>query len=571
MDGKYINKNRYKSISRSNKEKRDIKIEKSVREKAKINIKTKNNKLVHKTKIKSDKTEVKKIYKEENTILKLVKITFSVLLLVGIGYLSKILVLNENAPLKEVFSSKEEISNLENEYSFKIGVASLGEKDILKNNNIIVNEVVKSTMLPLIKVDSEYNIEYVILESVEKVSNTEYLLKLKENVGVTVDDVVTTINIIKGIGDNNPYYNNISNIDKIVIENEKIKIVLKNIDPYYIYRLNIPIYSSSNFNENNLFKITNESITNQSISFLKNDNANLNNLSSVTINEYNDTDKMVSEFVNGNIDMFLTSSYSVMQMLGKYEYNIKKVRSGETIFLLGNTDSVIFKQEEIRKAIAFSINKEDVIKSLEAVYADPIDIPYIYSSNKYKYDITGAENLLIANSWKKSGGVYQKNIEGQNVTATLTLIVNINDTIKVNVAEKIKEMAQNIGIRINIEKYTTEEMQKKVENKEYDLVLSTLSLNENLDITFLKKYININEETNNIFLEIENSDINNLKDNSQKLMDYISSKVLAIGIFANNINIVYQKYINGFEENLEYMNIFKNFKNIGKVVKQENE
>ena len=39
--------------------------------------------------------------------------------------------------------------------------------------------------------------------------------------------------------------------------------------------------------------------------------------------------------------MFTASSDSIMQLIGKREYNVKKYRDGETVFLLGNKDSAL--------------------------------------------------------------------------------------------------------------------------------------------------------------------------------------------------------------------------------------
>ena len=53
--------------------------------------------------------------------------------------------------------------------------------------------------------------------------------------------------------------------------------------------------------------------------------------------------------------------------------------------------------------------------------------------------------------------------------------------------------------------------------------------------------------------------------NIQNLEYVLSNEVACIGIYARNINLVYQKYISGFD-NINYMKIFDNINNIGKII-----
>ena len=45
----------------------------------------------------------------------------------------------------------------------------------------------------------------------------------------------------------------------------------------------------------------------------------------------------------------------------------------------------------------------------------------------------------------------------------------------------------------------------------------------------------------------------------------LSDEVACIGIYARNINLVYQKYIYGFND-INYMSIFNDINNIGKII-----
>ena len=199
-------------------------------------------------------------------------------------------------------------------------------------------------------------------------------------------------------------------------------------------------------------------------------------------------------------------------------------------------------------------------------FIEVIDLPFLYSTIKYKYDVVGAQNIMNSNGWNKNGyGIYEKYENGNYIGATLRLLVNEQDTNKVNIANNIKNMAQNVGINIEIETLSQENISQKVESGDYDIVLASVYLNETPNISFLKNYLNINEETDQAFLQVENSNAEDLPQNIQNLEYVLSNEVACIGIYARNINLVYQKYISGFD-NINYMKIFYNINNIGKII-----
>ena len=118
-----------------------------------------------------------------------------------------------------------------------------------------------------------------------------------------------------------------------------------------------------------------------SVSLVK--NSSKSSLGVISLTNYENTDDMVDNFRNGNIDMFTASSDSIMQLIGKREYNVKKYRDGETVFLLGNKDSALYKKKEVRQAIAYAINRDEIVKNVDMKFSEVIDIPYIYSDIKY--------------------------------------------------------------------------------------------------------------------------------------------------------------------------------------------
>ena len=475
MSAKIIDSHRYKKISRkelenkkkSNKIRYSTKTKKSndlTYKREKLSKIKQKNKLNNTVTLKMDKDNEKIKYKKNKiyipTIFKVLVIIVAVFL---IGIISRKIVNFENMDILNVFSNKEKDVKLEKDYALRLGISKLDTTDVSKTRNIILNELYLNSTLRLLEINKDYTINYMSASKIEKISNKEYLVYLNEEYDLTYEDLNQAINKIKSAGETNSYYKNVANIKEITKENDYIRILLNNEDPYYVYKLDFPINIDSSSLD---FKVQNVSDSMISFNRLKSNS----NIKSITLTNYSDTDDMVADFRDDKIDMFFASSDGIMQMIGKHEYNIKKYRDGENIFLFGNKDSNVFKLKEIRKALVYSLKREDIIKEINNSFSELIDLPFIYSEIKYKYDIYGAENELLSNGWKKENGIYTKNIDGKSIKAELNILVNEEDSTKTQIANLIKEMAQNVGIKINVNIAKSKDFTTKLTNKEYDII-----------------------------------------------------------------------------------------------------
>ena len=496
------------------------------------------------------------------------KISFAIIGIVVIGFISKKIVKFENMPLISVFSNKENKKELQKEYNLKLGITKLDTTDMLKSRNIVLDELSLLSNARLVEINKDYTINYLAAEKIEKINNKDYIVYLNKEYNLSVDDIKSGIEKLKSLGEESPYYKNIINISSVeeIEKNKSFKISLQNDDPYYIYKLDFPIEVQNN-KDNEGVKYSVQSKTDSALTLNKNKSGT--SLSTISLNNYQDSDDMVADFRDDKIDMFFASSDLTMQLIGKHEYNVKKYRDGENIFLFGNKDSKLFGLKEVRKALAYSLKREDIIKEVNKSFSELIDLPFIYSQVKYKYDIYGAENELLASGWKKKNGVYTKVIDGESRNLELNLIVKETDETKKKIASLLKEMAQNIGIKINVNILKEKEFNEKMQNKDYDIIIADVFVNQYPDIEFLKEYVNINDVTNNAFSKVyESNSVEELTSSISSLEETLSSEVACIGILARNSNLVYQKYISGFEYT-NYLKLFTDLENIGKIIEEK--
>lgn len=562
MSANIINSHRYKKTTRkkANENKERIKAsQKYKREKLKYS-KAKNKEQLMKNDLNdnvhnSDKRKKNnKKYKSSNFF----KILALIACIAIIAIISRIIVKKENQPVVQADFNTDKKVILVQDYDLKIGMSKLDSLDYLTSKNIILNELVSNLSNKLISINKDYSINYIVAKSIQKVNNKQYFIELDTKYNIKTQDIENTIKEIKNAGDKNIYYNYITNIDNIEDQGKnEFSITLKEEDPYFIYSLSFPIVNSGNDYPYDIKKENNNSVL-----FTRKNSSST--LKSIQFTSYSDIDNLIEDFKNSKIDMFTASSDSIMQLIGKYDYNVKKYRDGQNIFLLGNKDSKIFSQKEVRQALLYSLNREEIVKKINPTFAEVIDLPYIYSNIRYKYDIVGAKNILLQQGWKSDKGLNKKNIDNEELTLELTLLVNENDSIKVKIADMIKDMAENVGIRINIRKAKDNELTEIIDKKLYDIILADVYVNDKPDITYLEQYLNINDKVNSALNIVKQSNIEDLPKNISTLQDVLSDEIACIGILARNTNVVYQKNINGFE-NINYMKVFYNLENIGKI------
>lgn len=573
MSANIINSHRYKKTTRkkANENKERIKANQKYKKEKLKNLKEKRKNEVKDSYIKlnnsfnsnyntnlNNNTNKNKKKTRKHNFPGLLKIIGLVACIALIAIISRIIVKKENEPVVQADFNTEKKVSLVQDYNFKIGMSKLDSTNYLSSKNIILNELVSSLSNKLISINKDYSINYIVAKSIKKVSNKQYFIELNSDYNVKIEDIKNTVNEIKSSGDKNIYYECINNIWSIDEQGKnEFSITLKQDDPYFVYNLTFPILNTGN---NYPYDIKNEGES----SFLFTRKKSNSTLSTIQFTGYSDIDNLIEDFKNGKIDMFTASSDSIMQLIGKYEYNVKKYRDGQNIFLLGNKDSKVFSQKEVRQALLYSLNREEIVKKINSTFSEVIDIPYIYSSIRYKYDIVGAKNILIQYGWKNEKGMNKKTVGEEELTLELTLLVNEKDNTKVKIADMIKDMAENVGIRINIKKAKDAKLTELIKNKSYDIILADVYVNDKPDITYLEEYININDKVNSALNIVKQSSIEDLPKNIATLQDVISDEIACIGILARNTNVVYQKNINGFED-INYMKVFYNLENIGKI------
>lgn len=317
---------------------------------------------------------------------------------------------------------------------------------------------------PLFSITDEYKIQKALGVEISKADSNSYFIKLRENVkwhngtDFKAEDVKYTIEIIKALGDASIYHSNVSNIDYVEILNDNlIKIHLFKEKAFFEYDLTFPIISFSLFAsediktsiKNNIpmgtgkYKISSIDINSQmemkiNQDWWNNKEKNLR-LDTITVRIYKEIAEIYNAYKLGGLDMLTTNSLNIEENIGTIGSNIKQSYGRNFDYLAINVNSNVLSNKEIRQAIGYAINKEEIINTVYKGKYIKADFPLEYGSYLYNKDISKTEyNLQKA----------KELIKGVNYK--INLIVQSSNETRKQVSEIIKKNLAEIGITVTI-------------------------------------------------------------------------------------------------------------------------
>ncbi len=268
----------------------------------------------------------------------------------------------------------------------KLGIAQMDTMNPILSNNKNVQNITKLIYEPLVNLTSDYKAEPCLAKEWAKQSDNSYLIKLRENAKwsdgqkFNAEDVRFTIDKLKEI--QSIYSYNVQNVIGIdIVDDYTVKINLNKEVPFFEYYLTFPILSKeyyegedfANTEKNKApvgtgkYKISD--VQSSYIDLEKNNlwwDKNTTDLSieKVTVNLYSSVGELYNSFKIGNIDMLATTNDNLQEYIGTIGYSSKELKGREHTFLALNTGNYFLSKQEVRKAISYSIDKNNIVSSI---------------------------------------------------------------------------------------------------------------------------------------------------------------------------------------------------------------
>ena len=459
-----------------------------------------------------------------------------------------------------------------------LGIAELDTINPILSNNKNVQDIDKLIYEPLVNLTSDYKAEPCLATEWAKQSDNSYLVKLRENVRwssgqrFTAEDVRFTIDRLK---DNASIYSyNVADVIGVdVIDDYTVKINLGKEVPFFEYNLTFPILSKDYYEGQDfattdrnqspvgtgMYKISDVQpsyITLEKNTSWWNKDKNLT-LEKITVNLYSSIGELYNSFKVGNIDLVATTNDNVQQYIGTVGYSTKEMKGRQHTFLALNTQNYFLSKAEVRKAMSYSLDKENIVSSIFNNQKFSSNFPLDYGSwlvsgqdASAGYNLDQAKQVLVDAGWTYRSQYWQITENYRTQRLVLSLLVKASDASQVSVAQNIKTQLENQGIRINIIQASDDQYNQNLANKNYDIALCEITLSISPDLTYFFGEGNLanysNEEVTNILNEVNNTtDENVLIQDYQRLAEIYKTEVPYISLYNNKYLVAYNSGLVG--------------------------
>ncbi|MEN2998149.1 MAG: peptide-binding protein [Brevinematia bacterium] len=166
----------------------------------------------------------------------------------------------------------------------------------------------------------------------------------------------------------------------------------------------------------------------------------------------------------------------VQQAWFKKEFNSYKYHTLSISQIALNLKDEILSDKLVRKALAHSINKEEIRKNVYFGLALPLSGPFPPNSwaynpdvKDYEFSLEKASELLDRAGWRDTDGDGIRDKEGKKLS--LELIVSQGSEIGIKIGEILKETLKKIGVELNIRVMEWSMVTKTIDSRTFQMVM----------------------------------------------------------------------------------------------------
>ncbi len=278
-------------------------------------------------------------------------------------------------------------------------------------------------------------------------------------------------------------------------------------------------------------------------------------ISSISAKGYSSTEAIMADFALGNLDCVPSSAktteiYEILSGVNEQNY-----LSHNYVFLAFNCQRPIMQQADFRKAVAYAIDRTDIINNVYLTKATGAEQPLFNDTSlssasitRYDNNLSFAQEKLRALGYVDVDGDGYLNSASGNLEISLAVIYTPANPIRLEAAEYIQSDLKKIGVKVNIYPYTQSELVNIINNKNYDMILSGYFLSDTPNLNFI---FNTNGSgnlsgyssgaLNNALAGVDSAkDLNTLKASMLNVQTIIADDLPQIGLFFEMNTLLYK-------------------------------
>ncbi len=225
------------------------------------------------------------------------------------------------------------------------------------------------------------------------------------------------------------------------------------------------------------------------------------------LNFFIEEEDSYQNFLDESNHVYIASGTNAIKLLDKgYEYSESENRIWGIVF---NTKSKAFKSEELRKALAYSIDREKTTLESEVGYNKAIGIvPSIIKIGTENYRDLVKKECLLPYSGELADSSLEKALEtvDKSSWSGLTLYVPDDDVIFEYISDISQQWQYELNFYCNIKKLDQNSYETALSNGSYDFIVADISGTSNSPYAYLSSFLsgNSNNYANYKSSEFEN-------------------------------------------------------------------
>ena len=278
--------------------------------------------------------------------------------------------------------------------------------------------------------------------------------------------------------------------------------------------------------------------------------------------------EVYNAFKIGNIDMFTTKTLNLEEYIGTIGYHKKEYYGENLDYLSFNCKNNVLANVEVRKAISYIIDKENIVGTIYRGEYYVTNFPfengnYLYQDKKVEY---GRNQEMARMILEQAGWVYNQKTwyrvrNYRTERLRFDLIVNSSNENRVQVAENIKQALSDFGITVTIRKVSDAQYQSYLQNKNYDMMLTGVNRGVSPDLSSYFGQNNLsnfaNEEMINLLNEVKNiREETVLKEKYNRIIEIYEEQMPYVFLYNNKQTLVYSPNLIG-EINPNRYNVYE--------------
>lgn len=216
-----------------------------------------------------------------------------------------------------------------------------------------------------------------------------------------------------------------------------------------------------------------------------------------------DREAAMSMFESGEIDIVEPLSIDWTKHTDRDEVTGKSFLSNKYEFIGVNFTNEWMDQKELRQAIAYAIDREQILQQLYFNHGVVTDTPV------FPHSWLSASDELTYSFHQETARQMIQGLEIPEETV-FTLLTNEDNQLRVATAHVIAEQLSEVGLAVEVEKADWEDFQDRIAQRDYDMVLAGWHLSFLPDFSFA--FHSTQRDAGN-FIQYQNDDMDEILEN----------------------------------------------------------